>query len=100
MKGTLHIAPGEGDAAERLSQQRGKGGDQSENGGDNCTVKLDFENEPQPDALLFILPEFRGQSRIDQDGYIIGAPEWMGEVAASSVSYDLGSKRNVYRLLG
>src|ERR1051325_4082577 len=48
-------------------------------GGDNCSVKLDFENEPQPDDILIILPEYGGQSRIDQDDYIIGAPELTAE---------------------
>jgi Uma2 family endonuclease len=68
--------------------------------GDNCTVKVDFENEPQPDALLMILPEYGGQCRIDQDGFIIGSPELTGEVAASSVSYDLHEKLDVYRQNG
>lgn len=69
-------------------------------GADNTTVRLDLDNEPQPDALLIVLPEHGGQSRIDADGYIAGAPELVAEVAASSASYDLHAKLNVYRRHG
>jgi Uma2 family endonuclease len=69
-------------------------------GGDNSTVRLDDENEPQPDALLFIDPARGGQARIDDDDYIAGAPELAAEVASSSVSYDLHAKLNVYRRFG
>ena len=63
--------------------------------GDNCTVRLDAENEPQPDALLRI--QWGGQSIVDEDGYVEGAPELMVEIAASSVSIDLHKKRDVYQ---
>ncbi|MBP0028647.1 Uma2 family endonuclease [Roseofilum sp. Guam] len=63
--------------------------------GDNCTVRLDADNEPQPDALLRIKEE--GQSTISEDGYVEGAPELIVEIAASSVSIDLHQKLNVYR---
>lgn len=69
-------------------------------GADNTTVRLDLDNEPQPDALLIVLPEHGGQSRIDKDGYIAGAPELVAEVAASSASYDLHAKLNAYRRNG
>jgi Uma2 family endonuclease len=63
--------------------------------GDNATVRLDCDNEPQPDALLRI--EVDGQSTISQDGYVEGAPELIAEIAASTVSIDLHQKLNVYR---
>jgi Uma2 family endonuclease len=63
--------------------------------GDNSTVRLDFDNEPQPDALLRI--KKGGQSRISEDGYVEDAPELIAEIAASSVSIDLHQKFNVYR---
>jgi Uma2 family endonuclease len=63
---------------------------------DNATVRLDWDNEPQPDALLRILPEHGGQTR-DESGFTVGGPEWAGEVAASSVSYDLHDKKEAYR---
>ena len=68
-------------------------------GGDNGTLRLDLDNEPQPDAFLRILPEFGGQSRTT-DGYVEGAPELVIEVAASSASYDLHDKLHVYRRNG
>jgi Uma2 family endonuclease len=66
----------------------------------NATVRLDLDNEPQPDALLFIDPACGGQARIDADGYIEGGPELVAEVAASSASYDLHAKLRVYRRNG
>ena len=67
---------------------------------DNVTVRLDLDNEPQPDALLFIDPACGGHALIDADGYIEGAPELVAEVASSSVSYDLHAKLRVYRRNG
>ncbi len=66
---------------------------------DNATVRLDWDNEPQPDALLRIVPKSGGQSG-DEAGYIAGGPEWVGEIAASSVSYDLHDKKEAYRRNG
>jgi Uma2 family endonuclease len=67
---------------------------------DNTTVRLDLDNEPQPDALLRIETESGGQSHISEDDYIEGAPELIVEVAASSASYDLHDKLRVYRRNG
>lgn len=67
---------------------------------DNSTVRLDLDNEPQPDALLIIDPERGGQTRLSEDGYIEGAPELVVEVASSSASYDLHAKRHAYRRNG
>jgi hypothetical protein len=69
-------------------------------GGDNSSLRLDLDNEPQPDAFLMILPSHGGRARIDEDGYVEGGPELVAEVAASSVSYDLHVKLNVYRRSG
>jgi Uma2 family endonuclease len=69
-------------------------------GGDNGSLRLDLDNMPQPDAFLLILPEYGGQARISEDGYVEGAPELVFEVAASTVSYDLNAKWNVYRRNG
>jgi len=66
-------------------------------GGDNGTLRLDLDNVPQPDAFLFIRPEWGGHVRIDEDGYVTKAPDLVAEVAASSVSYDLHQKLNTYR---
>ena len=69
-------------------------------GGDNSTVRLDLDNEPQPDACLRILPECGGQATVSDDGYLEGAPELVAEVAASSASYDLHAKKKAYRRNG
>lgn len=67
---------------------------------DNATVRLDADNEVQPDALLRIEPAAGGHSRVTDDDYLEGAPELIGEVALSSASYDLRDKLNVYRRNG
>ncbi|MDH3600278.1 MAG: Uma2 family endonuclease [Candidatus Tectomicrobia bacterium] len=67
---------------------------------DNSTVRLDLDNEPQPDAILLIDPERGGQTRLSEDGYVEGAPELVVEVASSSASYDLHAKQHVYRRNG
>jgi Uma2 family endonuclease len=67
---------------------------------DNATARLDLDNEPQPDAMLYILPELGGQVRITPDDYIEAAPELVAEVASSSASYDLNTKLQVYRRSG
>ena len=64
-------------------------------GGDNSTLRLDLENEPQPDAFLRIRPACGGQSG-DSGKYVSGAPELIAEVAASSASYDLHDKLRAY----
>jgi hypothetical protein len=69
-------------------------------GGADATVRLDLDNEPQPDVYLLIDPARGGKARIDGDGYINGAPEFVAEVAASTVSHDLGPKLNAYRRNG
>ena len=67
---------------------------------DNASVRLDAENEVQPDALLRIEPAAGGQSRVTPDDYIEGAPELIVEVAYSSASYDVHDKLKVYRRNG
>jgi Uma2 family endonuclease len=54
-----------------------------------------LDNEPQPDVLLRITNG--GQSRVDEDGFLDGAPELIAEVASSSVAYDLHQKLHTYR---
>lgn len=68
--------------------------------GDNATVRLDLDNEPQPDAVLLIDAQAGGQSSFSQDGYVEGAPELIAEIAASSATVDLGDKKRAYRRNG
>ena len=64
------------------------------------TVRLDWDNEPQPDAVLFLDERVGGQARVSEDDYIEGAPELMVEVAASSVAIDLFDKKRAYQRNG
>jgi len=68
--------------------------------GDNATVRLDLDNEVQPDVLLWLPEDLGGQARLSEDDYLEGAPELIVEIAASSASYDLRQKRQVYRRHG
>src|SRR4051812_39117355 len=65
--------------------------------GDNGSIRLDIENEPQPDATMIILPSHGGRVLLDADDYVAGGPEFIGEVSASTVSIDLHKKMRVYR---
>jgi Uma2 family endonuclease len=67
-------------------------------GGDNGTVRLDLDNEPQPDAFLRI--ETSGSSRISEEDYVEGPPELVVEVASSSDAVDLHDKKQAYRRNG
>lgn len=64
-------------------------------GGDNGTVILDGDNEVQPDVCLR-----RAGDANASEPYIIGAPELVIEIAASSASYDLHDKMRAYRRNG
>ncbi len=64
--------------------------------GDNATVRLDLENEVQPDAFLRLHENAGGQSKVDEDDFLEGAPELVVEVAA----YDLYEKLRIYRRNG
>lgn len=68
--------------------------------GDNATVRLGPEDDPQPDLLMMIPRPLGGQAEIGRDGFVEGAPELVVEVASSSASYDLHVKLEVYRDYG
>ncbi|MGL4497883.1 MAG: Uma2 family endonuclease, partial [Planktothrix sp.] len=61
------------------------------------TLRLDSDNEFQPDGVLLIPG---GSSQLTSEGYIQGAPELVVEIAASSAAIDLGDKKRVYRRNG
>lgn len=69
-------------------------------GADNASVRLDFDNMPQPDAFLCLAPHCGGRVRVADDDIAENAPELIVEVASSSVSYDLNDKLQVYRRHG
>lgn len=64
------------------------------------TVRLDLDNELQPDVVLLMDAATGGQTRVDADGYLEGAPELVIEIAASSAAIDLGAKKQAYRRNG
>ena len=68
--------------------------------GDNTTILLGEEGEPQPDLYLRILPEFGGQSQTTPDDYVAGPPELIAEIAHSSRAIDLHAKRDDYTRYG
>jgi hypothetical protein len=67
--------------------------------GDAITIRLDSENEPQPDLALLIDPVCGGQTQLTND-YVEGAPEFLAEISASTVSIDLGDKKAAYERNG
>ena len=67
-------------------------------GANEATVRLDNENEVQPDALLYRTQD--GRAQVSEDDYLAGPPELVVEIAASSAAYDLHVKRRVYQRAG
>lgn len=63
---------------------------------DNATTRLDIDNEPQPDAMLFIQPELGGVIRISDDDYVTGSPEFIAEISSTTVAYDRGPKLRTF----
>jgi Uma2 family endonuclease len=68
--------------------------------GDNATIILGEEHEPQPDLALRLLPEYGGQSRENAEEYIEGPPELLAEIAYSSWAIDMNQKREAYQQTG
>src|SRR5205809_5915686 len=68
--------------------------------GDNTTILIGEEGEPQPDLYLRILPEFGGQSRTTAEDYVEGGPESLAEIAHSKRAIALHFKREDYARYG
>jgi Uma2 family endonuclease len=64
------------------------------------TVRLDEDNEPQPDGVLWLPAAAGGKVTVAADDYLEGAPELVMEVAASSAAIDLNTKMHAYRRNG
>lgn len=64
------------------------------------TIRLDLDNEPQPDGVLLLDEGVGGQAQLIEEDYIEGAPELVLEIAASSAAKDLHSKKQAYRRNG
>jgi Uma2 family endonuclease len=67
---------------------------------DNTTTIMSDTSEPQPDGSLTILPECGGKTRENEDEYLVGPPEFIGEIASSTESIDLHRKRDDYEREG
>jgi len=66
-------------------------------GSDNATIRLDLDNEPQPDVHL----RYRSSTRNRMvDDYLEGPPELIAEIAVTSQSIDLHDKLVAYRRNG
>ena len=71
--------------------------------GGDATVFLDGINEPQPDVLLGIPEAAGGQTKLvrrKKKLYVDGAPEFVAEISASTVSIDLHAKLAAYQRNG
>ena len=62
------------------------------------TTILGDDSEPQPDAFMRV--QVGGQTRLDAQGYVVGCPELVCEVANSTADYDLRAKRLDYERYG
>lgn len=69
-------------------------------GSGNASSRIDFDNDPEGDAILRIRPEYGGQSKTDEFGYITGAPELIVEISGSTSAQDLQLKFEIYRRNG
>jgi hypothetical protein len=67
---------------------------------DNASVYLDSDNGPQPDIALILNTDRGGQTCITDGDYVEGPPELIAEISASTVSIDLGAKKNAYERNG
>ena len=63
---------------------------------DNVTFRLTKKNAVQPDMMLYTESKLGGKSQASKKDYVIGSPELVAEVAASSVGLDAGPKREIY----
>jgi Uma2 family endonuclease len=66
--------------------------------GDNGTVRLGDDDQPQPDLYLRI--RSRGTCETNADRYVVGPPEFVCEIARSSVDRDTGVRFEMYREAG
>lgn len=67
---------------------------------DNATYIASDIYEPQPDAVLRIEEDYGGKSWVNEDDYLEGAPELIVEISASTASYDLHDKLELYEQKG
>jgi len=59
-------------------------------GGAHGHIRLDAVNMPQPDVSVHLGKAYGGQSRIDADGYLEGAPEFVADVVRQRAEWPTG----------
>ena len=64
------------------------------------SLRLDADNEPQPDLMLLLDARCGGVTGVAADGFLEGAPELIAEVAMSSASLELHDKLRAYQCNG
>lgn len=64
------------------------------------TVHVSMLNNPEPDALLRILPEYGGASALGEDDYIDGPPELLVEISNTTGSRDMTTRLEAYQFEG
>ncbi len=67
---------------------------------DNGSLRMDEENELQPDLSLWVHRPGKGRAFIDEDDFLVGAPELIVEVVDNREVYDLQDKLEVYQAKG
>jgi hypothetical protein len=51
------------------------------------------EAEHQPSAVVRLLPEWGGQTRVNEERYIVGGPEFIIQIGGEQLELDLGDRR-------
>lgn len=65
-----------------------------------ATNILGPKSEPEPDASMIILPEHGGRTWEDEELYVHGPAEFIGEIAYATESIDLHAKKADYEKAG
>jgi Uma2 family endonuclease len=68
--------------------------------GDNVTVRLPTGSTSQPDVYLRISEAAGGSAKRDDEGYVAGAPELIGEISLSTLPLDRNIKQPLYQKNG
>jgi len=64
------------------------------------TSVLDPMSEPEPDVMLYVCREFGGSVYVDEEDFVTGVPNFITEVANSSLAIDLDRKKVDYQRAG
>jgi len=65
--------------------------------GNNSSIRLDLESEPQPDVVMLIQQSCGGNAQLSTDGYLELAPELVAEISGSTLNIDTKVKFRIYQ---